>query len=272
MNIQLLNNSALNYSLEAIPKMKAISKPLTDYLGINLFGYLRIYNDCKYLSLLNGFENYLTNYYNTILTQEEFFIKLLKTTSPDGKPHFYLGPTEYDQVPPIISLYIENNFWHDFAITYRNNDYCEMFWFAFYKDSGDKSNFYIQNLDSLVKFSNHFKASLDDIILSFDKNKLAVYPKKFDLSPIFSEEKENFNAYLNKNLIIKNSMGRTVSLAPRELQCLENLVKNKTAKESAKILNLSHRTVEAYINNLKQKLGVTYKKELFNLYHDSLYY
>lgn len=54
----------------------------------------------------------------------------------------------------------------------------------------------------------------------------------------------------------------TVVLTPREQQCLEYTVKGFTAKEIAKELVISPRTVEEYLNQLKIKLKVQTKQQL----------
>jgi len=48
----------------------------------------------------------------------------------------------------------------------------------------------------------------------------------------------------------------------RETQCIEYTMQGKSTKEIAKILCLSHRTVEHYIENIKAKMNVKTKAEL----------
>lgn len=45
-------------------------------------------------------------------------------------------------------------------------------------------------------------------------------------------------------------------LTKREREVFELLVKNKTTKDIAKILNISEKTVRNHISNVMQKLGV----------------
>ena len=51
-------------------------------------------------------------------------------------------------------------------------------------------------------------------------------------------------------------------LTPREEQCLQLYRLGKTAKETARILSLSPRTVEEYLDNIKAKYGCRFKREL----------
>jgi DNA-binding CsgD family transcriptional regulator len=51
-------------------------------------------------------------------------------------------------------------------------------------------------------------------------------------------------------------------LSKRQLQCAKFLLEGKTAKEIAALSGLSNRTVEHYLDNLKNKLRCNNKVEL----------
>lgn len=68
---------------------------------------------------------------------------------------------------------------------------------------------------------------------------------------------ENFTT----NLLPGTQIG-SVYLSKRASEILQLLIQGKTAKEIAIILNLSYRTIEYYIANLKRKLGVNTKSQL----------
>lgn len=63
------------------------------------------------------------------------------------------------------------------------------------------------------------------------------------------------------NQSIKLNLG-SVYLTPREQKCLEYTIKGHTAKQIAKKLNLSPRTVEEYLNQLKVKFNVGSKQDM----------
>ena|SRR5581483_4441419 len=53
-----------------------------------------------------------------------------------------------------------------------------------------------------------------------------------------------------------------ITLTKREAECLYFLARAYTTKKIAQALDLSPRTIETYINNIKDKLGVIYKSEI----------
>ncbi len=63
-----------------------------------------------------------------------------------------------------------------------------------------------------------------------------------------------------------------VYLSSREIEVLSHLIKGKSAREIGIILNLSRRTIEHRLENIKLKLGVESKSELIAAVIDSFWY
>lgn len=59
-----------------------------------------------------------------------------------------------------------------------------------------------------------------------------------------------------------NSSSNPADLSQRELECLFLQLRGKTAKQTGEILNLSKRTIESYLENIKSKFGCMNKAEL----------
>lgn len=55
-------------------------------------------------------------------------------------------------------------------------------------------------------------------------------------------------------------------LTQREIQCLAGVVKGLSSKNIARKLNLSYRTIEFYIANIKKKYGCRTKFELMSVF------
>ena len=58
-------------------------------------------------------------------------------------------------------------------------------------------------------------------------------------------------------------------LTHQETRCIRELLAGKTIKQAAVAMQLSHRSVEFYFNNIKKKFGVKKKKLLLALIKDS---
>lgn len=67
---------------------------------------------------------------------------------------------------------------------------------------------------------------------------------------------------MTQNIIFEN---KTILLSPREAQVLYHCRLGRTAKETAKILCISHRTVETHIGTIQEKTGCRSKLELNSL-------
>ena len=62
--------------------------------------------------------------------------------------------------------------------------------------------------------------------------------------------------------------GKTIKdfyFSNRESQCIEHVLRGKTIKTIAKVLQLSPRTIEFYIKNIKNKLGCRTKAEIIEI-------
>lgn len=69
---------------------------------------------------------------------------------------------------------------------------------------------------------------------------------------------------------ILNLSHLNIDLSRREKQCLYLTVKGYTAKRIARSLEISHRTVEEYLTNIRSKFGVSTKLELVEIVLDQL--
>ena len=66
-----------------------------------------------------------------------------------------------------------------------------------------------------------------------------------------------------------NSLVPGAYLTGQEARCIRELLLGKTIKQAAESMELSHRSVEFYFNNIKQKFKVKKKKILLAMIKDS---
>jgi len=72
-----------------------------------------------------------------------------------------------------------------------------------------------------------------------------------------------------KNITAEDITVNNVHLTPREIQCLRLTVKGYTAKMIARQLDISYRTVEEYLLNVRIKMGASSKSELIQMTLDN---
>ena len=61
-------------------------------------------------------------------------------------------------------------------------------------------------------------------------------------------------------------------LTNKEIECLDLIMHGKTSKMIGKILNISYRTVETHMENIKKKLNIQSKSELIDFIFDQVIY
>ncbi len=98
----------------------------------------------------------------------------------------------------------------------------------------------------LERFNSSLKLNKSNLIIketpSFDNENITKHKKTYNIK-IFNEE---------------------VNITRRELDCLLLLSRGLKTKQIATILNISYRTVESYINNLKIKTNCSYSSSLID--------
>lgn len=101
------------------------------------------------------------------------------------------------------------------------------------------------------------------------KEQIGVTVTLFDMTDIklidigqFLIKTDNINSSdLSFNYIVEKQDCK-YNLSTRELECLFFTLRGKTAKEIAKILAISSKTVEAYLASIKSKMSCNFKSEL----------
>lgn len=77
---------------------------------------------------------------------------------------------------------------------------------------------------------------------------------------------KNCNPIDNNSIFFKQPIerydGSFSKLTKREKECLFYLLKGLTAKEIARVMDISNRTIETHVGNIKMKLGVRKKSEV----------
>jgi DNA-binding CsgD family transcriptional regulator len=127
---------------------------------------------------------------------------------------------------------------------YINREYLELF-ILYFND----------NAAHLINRTEHLKIPKEFIE---DHSAPDLRAKNF----VFEEMEQEFLDSINAKYYKIKKLQQQYSLSGRELQCLELILQNKITKQIANLLNLTTRTAETYIDNLKKKLDCHTKNEM----------
>ena len=245
-------------------EINQICQPLKK-IGITYFTYLKNFDDGFQINLSNS-GPWLEHYYKFKLYKHSLF-EFSPTHYQSG---FFLWPAEHN------SKAIEDGrkyFDSDNGITIIKNSqqYCEFYFFSGPVKDKWLINFYINNFDFLENFIKFFKNQSIKLLQLAEKNKILItrhYQNLIsqDISIIKSSFEKNID-YFEKTLFNDDSTLITNSvscLTRRESDIAICLINGKTAKETAKELFISPRTVEEYIRNIKVKFKCKNKFQLAN--------
>jgi DNA-binding CsgD family transcriptional regulator len=75
-----------------------------------------------------------------------------------------------------------------------------------------------------------------------------------------------FENLTHTNKFVLKVADKPILLSKREWECLSRFSQGKTYKEVARVLSLSPRTVEAYLNNIREKTQISLKSKLIDCF------
>ncbi|MCW8450455.1 helix-turn-helix transcriptional regulator [Legionella quinlivanii] len=225
-------------ALSACEEVHALTIPHLIQHEITAFNYYRMY-----------FDGTVIRFSSDRAWTEHFFKKdyLNKLTVPASyltEPvNYFIWLTE-DCPEMLLDAAINFDTSNGISIAVRQEDSIEYFCFA--TNTNNKSiinKFYLSNLDRLHQYGLQFKEEAAGLLAQAVREKLVI--KTADKS---------------KSLSLSNA--QQPRLSKRELECSSALLNGMRVKEIARMLGLSVRTIEFYIQNMKNKLRCSSQIEL----------
>lgn len=249
-------NLEKHYSLNSSNNVKEICDPLLNSIGITYFNYIKIYHkDCSRELLTNNAEwikhFYDNSLYNSIgaidvehlLPKGYFLWSELNTKDP-----IYLQGRDFFNIDNGVSFVI------------KRPDVTYLYIFASTKDKYEINNFYAGNIDLLKRFIHYFTDNGQFLIKEASKNRIYL-PEKREIKT------ERINNILLTEEIRKNFMKKTkisryfllnqsdeLYLTNKQAECVSLSMQGLTSKQIGKKVGISHRTVESYFLDIKNKI------------------
>ncbi len=247
--ISLKNHIPINSTPEVIELCRPLKK-----LNIDFFCFHRVFSDGSEIMLSNsgawaehfhrlGYSTYAS--FQQIINGFEYFVW----------PHAHLKLEtlrRFDNVHHGMTIFTKYS---------KNNEYIDACGFALSKNL--EISIIVNNIDLLKRFATYFAHQASPIIKRCNNHKIT--PNASDIFFVSDNDGSNTMTRIDRIEFLSQTCSDTPfnqKLTKKELNCIDYLLLGKTANEIAKILNLSPRTVEGHLNNLKNKLGCYSKSEL----------
>lgn len=234
--------------MSALPMKKEMDvfKSLFKSSPITYFDCCRIYKDGRCFPIWSNLE-WAEAFLSEGFSNPSFFCYQKSTRL------LWSGITDLQNHDRQVNVAI-NDFSIDNGIVYvqKFHDCIDIYNFAARPDRPDALNFYLLNSEFLKSYIHSFQS-----LALRELKRLGVF-KYLPLRPPSTESSQlkidvqNSQARQSFELIMNDSL---VSLSQRELQCIQCLANGSSLKQISQYFNVSPRTVETYIERIKNKSG-----------------
>lgn len=253
-----------------LERVNKLIDPLKTHYGIDVFWYGTIAkNGCLYGGM--SYHDPLMHFY-----LEGWYQQTKHLTSPDNlKEGFYLMDNDEGYEMFLENIKVEYPVYHNFLLVKKEpNGDAALYCFGSKTKKPQLISLYINNLAMLAKFCEYFKEKNSTYLkANYDaqlnllqiKGKEAFYGQKY--ASLASINPDRNICFLNAIDVESFPVQLAKKLSSREREVIAFLVDGKSTEEISKTLKLSRRTVEHYIDNTKNKLGVDSKHELIKQGH-----
>lgn len=253
-----------HYHVKYYDRVAKVTQPLLECFDIVCVDYLKTFMNGRFTYLTNRPE--CTEYYASeqIYRNDPYF------RHPDHyKTGFWWlensGSCDFQEC--VSKVNHKFNMHSPLVLIEKGLDFAEMFCFSGRSDEA-MHTLHLKHSQLLKTYTAYFKNELNSLIYQMGRERFSLidlqgetFYTDFEDSSIKTEAIHVFLIALGK----KAEVERASSLSPRERECLRLLIHGNSAKDSALELNLSHRTIEFYIEHVKNKLNCSSKRELFSV-------
>lgn len=244
--IEQKNQNALEFNKEIAPAINEITAPLQG-TGVSLLSYIRIFNDGTFLRL-SGDATWSQIYFENAFYNDG---SLYETGHIQPNQSHYKIITGIPYTAHSRAL-CEYGLWHALVIYKKKKDYCDAWFFCTSSENDGITELYLNKIDRFKEFAVYFSNKAYNIIHENDPSKRI----HTDLSCAMCPMKQNLASldHLKNDIsMTKYRFGTDIFFGKRELECIIRLLRGETTKEIGLHLNLSPRTVESYLDNVKRK-------------------
>ncbi len=247
-------------SLRSQLDVATICRTLFKSTPVKFFIYVRFYDNGSIISLPSRAD------WHKHFFQKEYY----KSSKLRLVPGYNFWNSKADFSEPNYDAREYFNIDNKFEITIKGHDYHEVFGFASEKGCREAINYYVNNLDQLDNFTSYFKDTAHNLIESCARNhNYQLHIKEYLVKPALTSS-QSVPPFLSENQYYLNRhTTQEIGLSNKEMQCMVYTLRGRTAREASSALNISSKTVEAHLANVREKLDINKKSELFDFAYKS---
>jgi len=254
----------VRYHIKYYNQISKVTKPLLDCFEIVCVDYLRTYKSGRFTYLSSRPE--CTEYY---LSEQCYrYDPYLKHPDLYKTGFLWLENSRSINFQKFIcNIGHKHNVYSPLMMIERGMDYIEMFCFSGKTDEAVRM-LHLKHSQLLKTFATYYKKELGFLLHETGEAGFSLIDLQgesfYTDCPDPAIKTDSIHAFL-RALGKTAEVERASSLSSRERDCLRLLLRGNSAKDTATELNLSQRTVEFYLENVKNKLNCGGKRELFSV-------
>lgn len=238
-----------------------LSEPLKALLGIDVFWCSVIRSDGRFNQISNV--PHMTEHYwdNNLYLQNPFLCHPNHLVNG-----FFFQEIKKDEYSQIQETFNQRFSMNDILLyTKKEGETAFQFGFAFRKKSDVGHNIYLNNLPLISKYADYFLTETIPYLPKYERYQI-------DIAKLRGEA--SFNKMIEQSFVVDPKeklkfiapLLGGVALTQRELEVATFLAKGYTAVQMGEVLMLSPRTVETFLNSIKNKLNCFSKGEVIVRY------
>lgn len=250
---QFHNHPSILYTTE----INHFCEPL-NLLDITSFSHLRVFKNNQ-LTVLCNHPQFLLNYLNKKYYAADPCVNINPESTELGEYLIWDTVDCSGKTAEMLADSASFDFKHVFTIIKKQAKHTDFYHFGTHLSNPAIHQIYINNLDILDRFIRFFNSKIKQ-----SKELTHAYDLVLNEDQISSEVELNLlhNKQVKRELVLEMLRSGEQFLTANEIKCAELILQGKTAKEIAKILALSYRTIEDRINALKSKFNAQNKADL----------
>lgn len=265
----------LSHNRQQQQNIQKICEPLFLNFPISNFFYAKYFLDGRYFIVGTNYKAIEIYLNHNASCPDQFFLQEF-VDIPYLCKHKFIWPSASQNLPPGVISLRKLNILNGFNLSINKGNYLETYIFSSHIETPKAHEFYLNHSLALERFVDFFQEQgkiliNEKLIKNLPLSEL--YKKKIKEINLKSYIPKNINCFMEQTKLSKYLIyveGNEIKLSNREFDCLKYVSRGKSIKETAHLLSLSHHTVEAYLQQIKLKLGVSSKSKVIELFIQSL--